>query len=349
MAKPVHGPNEAAMESTKLEKEQEQLPQYSPPKGWLPSSIPASFIPYCELMRLFRPVGVLNIYFPYFYGAVYAAVMSAPLPDLSRVLITVSLLFLSGFLLRSLGCSWNDIVDRDLDRKVARCRLRPMARGAISVRNAYLFTLAQTILWLCTLSIVSRECVLYSIPLIFMVAFYPFAKRITNFAQAVLGVTLSWGVLIGSVAMGVDPLQLVLSADTRYTAGAGMMLLCLIYIFWTITHDIIYACQDLIDDIKAGIKSMAVRFQHHIKPILWALAVLQLGLFLELGQIMGASFIYYLLAFGGNLALLAVMILRLNLDDPGTCLWWFQTGSLIFGTTTAAGLFGEYLNRVRLF
>ena len=64
---------------------------------------------------------------------------------------------------------------------------------------------------------------------------------------------------------------------------------------------------------------------------------------------MGASFIYYLFAFGGNLGLLVVIIVRVNLGDPNACLWWFQTGSLIFGTTTAAGLSGEYLNRIWLF
>jgi 4-hydroxybenzoate polyprenyltransferase len=112
-----------------------------------------------------------------------------------------------------------------------------------------------------------------------------------------------------------------------------------------VTHDVIYAFQDLEDDVKAGIKGMAVRYRNHIDILLWSLATLQIALFFKLSQILSAGSAYFLFAIAGNAVLHAAMIKQVNLEDPDACLWWFQTGCLIFGSTTFAGLFGEYLTR----
>ena len=325
------------------------FPPYTIPQTWPYPILPRAFVPYGELMRISRPVGIMNIYFPYLFGTIYAALISPSLPSITHLLKINAILFLACFTLRSLGCCWNDIIDADLDRQVSRCRLRPMARGAISTRNGYLFTFFLTIIWLGILSQVSLDCVTYSIPLIFMVAFYPFAKRITDYAQVVLGVTLSWGVLIGCLAMDMDPIKLIASKESKCTTGGCLVGLYLIYTLWTVTHDVIYAFQDLEDDIKAGIKGMAVRFQNHSSFLLCGLAILQIALFLRIGYVTGAGILYFLFAVGGNVALHVTIITRVDLKSPDACLWWFQTGCLIFGATTFAGLFGEYLTRLLMF
>jgi len=326
---------------------EEPIP-YTVPKSWPYPILPRAFVPYGELMRISKPIGIMNIYFPYLFGTIYAALITPSLPPITHLLKINTILFLACFTLRSLGCCWNDIIDADLDRQVFRCRLRPMARGAISTRNGYLFTLFLTFIWLAILSQVSLACVTYSIPLIFMVIFYPFAKRITDYAQVVLGVTLSWGVLIGCLAMQIDPLRLVTSPNSKCTTGGCLVGLYLIYTLWTVEHDVIYAFQDLEDDIKAGIKGMAVRFQHHSGFLLTTLAMLQVALFLRIGHVTGAGVLYFLFAVGGNVALHVAIIKQVDLKSPEACLWWFQTGCLLFGATTFAGLFGEYLTRLLL-
>jgi 4-hydroxybenzoate polyprenyltransferase len=318
---------------------------YTRPQEFPYPYLPASLVPYGELMRVGKPTGILNIYFPYLFGALYAALISPSLPSSAQVFRINAILLLAGFLLRSLGCCWNDIIDADLDRKVSRCRLRPMAREAISPSRAYIFTLGQTAVWLCTLSFISADCVLYSIPLIGLVAFYPFAKRVTNFAQLVLGITLSYGVLVGAAAMDQDPVALVVAADAFLSPGIGLVALYWAYALWTVMHDFIYAFQDVEDDIKAGILSMAVVFQHHIATLLWGLTVLQMSLFVIVGSVVDASPVYFVFAVGANFVLMVWMIRFVNLKSPDSALFFFQRGCLLFGINTFAGLFGDYLMR----
>ena len=105
--------------------------------------LPLSWVPYAELMRIHKPVGTLNVFFPHLFGSLFAGCVLDPFIRPRLLLMRIGALLGAAFVLRSAGCSWNDIADRDLDRLVERTRLRPMARGAISLPAAYVFTATQ--------------------------------------------------------------------------------------------------------------------------------------------------------------------------------------------------------------
>lgn len=218
-----------------------------------------------------------------------------------------------------------------------------MARGAISIKAAYIFTAAQVMTLLALFRrLLPDPWVSYAAPLILLVWFYPFAKRFTNYAQVVLGITLGWGVLVGGAIMGVDVQQMGMgNAQTQ-----GLAELYALYATWTVIHDIVYAHQDVKDDMKAGIGSMAVRWRRWTKTVLSGLGIVQIGLLWDLGARMDAGSVYFCTALGGNVVILICLILRLDLSNPQSCLWWFQMGSLAFGVSIATGLLGEYIARV---
>ncbi|MCJ1250925.1 Para-hydroxybenzoate--polyprenyltransferase, mitochondrial precursor (PHB:polyprenyltransferase) [Trapelia coarctata] len=316
------------------------LATYQHPQTGLLSTLPRQWVPYAELMRLATPIGIMTIFLPYLFGSLYAACAIKTLPPRlpSSVLGTSLLLFIASFLLRSAGCAWNDIIDRDLDAKVPRCRLRPMVRGAISPRNAYIFTAVQGILWLGVLAAISMSLLRYTIPLIGLVIFYPFAKRVTHFPQVVLGVTLAWGVLIGYEAGMVHFRPLHESGSAPTSSRVGLLCLGLSYVIWTVIHDTIYGALDTVDDIKAGIKSMAVYYRYSTKPLLSALGALQVVLHIMTGLMMAAWRGYYAGTCAGIAAVIAVMIWKVEWSKPESCWWWFTIGCLAFGATVTAGL-----------
>ena len=293
-------------------------------------------------MRLHKPVGIMNIFFPYLFGLLFAACVSAPVMELGKIVLLAFYLFAAAFILRSAGCTWNDIVDRDLDCLVERTRLRPMARGAVTLQAAYVFTIAQFGAWLALLwQILPDHWPLYAAPLLFFVWLYPFAKRVTDYAQVVLGITLGWGVIAGAAVGGLDALNMAIDDKTVGLAG-----LYTVYLIWTVIHDTVYAHQDVRDDTKAGIKSMAVRWLDWTKALLWGLAIMQTLLLWSVGTLMRAGIYYICFAVWGNLAVLPTMILQVDLRDPRDCLRWFQAGFLLIGACVVAGLLGEYLVRL---
>ncbi len=312
------------------------------PKSGALACLPESWVPFAELMRLHKPVGIMNIFFPYLFGLLFAACVSAPVMELETVLLLTTYLFAAAFILRSAGCTWNDIIDRDLDCLVERTRLRPMTRGAVTLQAAYVFTVAQCGAWLALLwQILPYRWPLYAAPLLFFVWLYPFAKRFTDYAQVVLGITLGWGVLAGAAVGGLDALNMNINDK-----GVGLAGLYVVYLVWTVIHDTVYAHQDVRDDAKAGIKSMAVRWLDWTKALLRGLAIMQIILLWSIGTLMRAGIYYFCLAVCGNLAVLPTMILEVDLDDPRDCLRWFQAGSLLIGACVVAGLLGEYLVRL---
>ena len=115
---------------------------------------------------------------------------------------------------------------------------------------------------------------------------------------------------------------------------------------WTVIFDSVYAHQDVRDDMKAGIKSMAVLWLHWAKALLWVLSFVQIGVLWSIGIWMEAGGWYHYIAVGGNVAVLLSMIIKLDLDDPRDCLWWFQIGFLLVGLSIAGGLWGEYFARI---
>ena len=166
-----------------------------------------------------------------------------------------ALFFIGAFAMRGAGCTWNDILDRDLDAKVERTRSRPIPSGQVSVRAAAVFLVLQALVGLVVLLQFNRFTILTGIASLAIVAVYPFMKRVTWWPQIVLGLAFSWGALMGWAAVfgRLDAPALLLYAGS---------------IAWVIGYDTIYAHQDREDDALIGVKSTARLFGAGTRPAL---------------------------------------------------------------------------------
>lgn len=210
---------------------------------------PVPLRPYLQLARYDRPVGYWLLALPGWIGLAFAALSHGFTPmDIKWAL----LILIGAIAMRGAGCTYNDIVDRDLDAQVERTALRPIPVGTVSVRQAWIWLFIQCAVGLIVLLSLPRLAQIISLCAIPLVAAYPFMKRITWWPQAWLGMTFNWAVL---VAYAIKTGSLSPAVGVLYV---GM-------IFWTIGYDTIYACQDIEDDMKIGVKSTARRFGSHVK------------------------------------------------------------------------------------
>ncbi|HEY1981843.1 MAG TPA: 4-hydroxybenzoate octaprenyltransferase, partial [Xanthobacteraceae bacterium] len=220
--------------------------------NWVDTLAPGWSRPYLRLSRLDRPIGSWLLLLPCWWSAALAAVASqARGPSLWHIV----LFFIGAFAMRGAGCTWNDIVDRDLDASVERTRSRPIPSGQVSRAQAALFLILQALVGFAVLISFNGFTIGLGIASLGIVAIYPFMKRITYWPQIVLGLAFSWGALMGwAAAFG----RLDLPALLLY-AGS---------ISWVIGYDTIYAHQDRDDDALIGIKSTALLFGARTKPML---------------------------------------------------------------------------------
>ncbi len=206
--------------------------------------MPVAWRPYLRLSRLDRPVGAWLLFWPCIWGLLLAALsgVQGSLLDGLRLAFWFAL---GSVAMRGAGCTWNDILDRDLDAQVARTRARPLPSGQVTTKQALAWALAQCLLGLVVLLQLNRVAALVALGSILLVAAYPLMKRITWWPQAWLGLTFNWGALVGYAALGGD------------LAAPAPWLLYLGGVFWTLGYDTIYALQDVEDDALAGVKSSA--------------------------------------------------------------------------------------------
>jgi 4-hydroxybenzoate polyprenyltransferase len=280
--------------------------------NWVDRLAPAWAKPYLRLARLDRPIGSWLLLIPCWWSAGLAAIAARPDgPPVDRLLAHLALFFVGAFAMRGAGCTWNDIVDCDLDGRVERTRSRPIPSGQVSVAGAAVFLVAQALVGLAVLLQFNRFTIAAGIASLAIVAVYPFMKRITYWPQIVLGLAFSWGALMGwPAAFG--------------SLAAPPLLLYAGSIAWVIGYDTIYAHQDREDDALIGIKSTALLFGARTKPMLaifYGLAVVLIGL---AGVLAGAGTIYGigLAAFAAHLAW---QIARLDIHDPELCLAVFKS------------------------
>jgi 4-hydroxybenzoate polyprenyltransferase len=276
--------------------------------NWVDRAAPAWSRPYLRLARLDRPIGSWLLLIPCWWSAGLAAIAARdPEPSPWHLL----LFFIGAFAMRGAGCTWNDIVDRDLDGRVERTRSRPIPSGQVSTAQAAAFLAAQAVVGLAVLLQFNRFAIGAGIASLGIVVVYPFMKRITYWPQIVLGLAFSWGALMGwAAAFGrLDAPALILYA------GA---------ISWVIGYDTIYAHQDREDDALIGIKSTALLFGPRTKPMLALFYGLAVGLIGLSGLLAGARapFAIGLAAFASHLAW---QIVRLDIDDPDQCLRLFKS------------------------
>ena len=201
-------------------------------------ALPPRLRPYASLMRLDRPIGTWLLYWPCAWSVALAGVGGRW--DLFLWF------YLGAFAMRSAGCVYNDIVDQDLDRKVERTRLRPLASGRASVRSAWVLIAILCAIGLLVLAQLNATATMLALVSVAPVAAYPFMKRITWWPQAWLGLVFSWGALVGWPAV---------------TGSLDLPALLLWFgsIAWVIGYDTLYAIQDIEDDALVGVKSSARR------------------------------------------------------------------------------------------
>ncbi len=207
--------------------------------------LPSAALPYAMLARLDRPIGWWLLFWPCAWGVALAG------GAIERWDLLLWLL-LGSVAMRGGGCVYNDIVDRDLDRQVARTRSRPLASGAVSLKAAWIWLGILCLIGLIVWLQINGTAKLVALGSLALVAAYPFMKRITWWPQAWLGLVFSWGALVGWLAI-----------DAAF--HWAMILLYAGSIFWVIGYDTIYALQDREDDALVGIRSSALRLGDNVR------------------------------------------------------------------------------------
>ena len=308
------------------------------------SFLPSKLVPYAELCRVNQIYSILYPFLPYLFGTLFAACISEPSTTPSTLLSINLVLFAANFLFHGAAVAFNDIMDYDVDRQITRTRLRPIARGAVTVRSACIIVGMLLLLWYGVMTLLPARCLYYAFPYLVVNAFYPMTKRITFLTPVVLGFTFAWAMFIGCSALGLDPETLVVGRSRSTTIA----FLCLYTstAIWTIIYETIYAHQDVRDDAKFKVKSMAVHLGHRAKQFLSVMTVLQVSLLVVTGICMNAGLVFFCGTCGLTAIALAIVIRRVNLEKPADCKWWHKNELWFVGGSITAGLFGEYLFRL---
>jgi 4-hydroxybenzoate polyprenyltransferase len=285
-----------------------QIPADAASHTWVDGA-PAAVQPYLRLMRLDRPIGTWLLFWPCVFGLTLGARITGHGFDSWRDGQLIALFALGSVVMRGAGCTYNDIVDRDIDAKVARTRGRPIPSGAVSVKAAAAFVAAQCAVGLAILLQLNRFSIALGAASLILIAIYPFMKRITWWPQAWLGLTFNWGALLGFSAQAG---HLALPAYVLY---AGCF-------FWTLGYDTIYALQDVEDDALIGVKSTARLFGDSAGTWVAVFYAASYTLILAAGLLAGLDwpFVVLMLAAGAHLAWQAR---RLG-GDPALCLKLFR-------------------------
>lgn len=258
---------------------------------------PESWHPYIKLARLDRPTGTYLLLLPCLWSIILASLSTG---GFSLKTLSLMIAFtLGAFLMRSAGCVINDLWDRDIDKDVARTKNRPLASGELSPRNALIFLACLLCASLVILLSLPFIAIWLGVISLFLVAIYPYMKRITWWPQLFLGITFNWGALMGWAA---------------YTSGLNLSPLFLYVggILWTLAYDTIYAHQDMEDDARAGIKSTALLFGEDSKTYV-TLFLFASILFFMIAKLVGAASIFTVLM---TLPLVGHAIWQIKTWDP---------------------------------
>jgi 4-hydroxybenzoate polyprenyltransferase len=282
---------------------------------WVDRRVPVGLRPYLRLGRYDRPIGAWLLMAPCWWSVALAAT-----PGRGPSLWLLLLFALGALIMRGAGCTINDMADRDIDNQVARTATRPLASGALSMFQAWLFLGLQLLIGLIILLCLSRQAIWLGVASLSLVILYPFMKRVTWWPQVVLGLAFNWGAMMGWAAV-------------RHEFGWGTLPLYVAGICWTMVYDTIYAHQDKLDDLKVGVKSTALRFGAATKQWLTGFAILQVLLTAIAFNAANLSWPAYLvlLVVAGHLAW---QIRTVDLNHPKDCLMKFQSnrnlGLLLF-------------------
>ena len=262
---------------------------------------------FINLIRLDKPIGIMLLFWPCTWGLTYAYNIEQ---NLNQFLYYLLLFFLGSLLMRSAGCIVNDIVDRDIDKKVIRTKNRPLANDSISLKLALTYVVILCALAFFILIQFNVLTIILGFVSMILAFSYPFMKRITYWPQLFLGLTFNWGVVMAWVAITNNiSIEIVI----LYTSA----------IFWTLGYDTIYGTQDVADDEIVGIKSTSIKFKNNIK--------LFVGLCYLISSALIIVLFYGKLGLNNFTLLMTVYILSLvyqvtkfNKDSPKKCLKAFK-------------------------
>ncbi|MBN9316939.1 MAG: 4-hydroxybenzoate octaprenyltransferase [Devosia sp.] len=275
--------------------------------NWVDRYAPDWLKPYARLARWDRPIPLLLLFWPCAFGLALATLDE---PSRGFDVMALVLFLIGSVVMRGAGCTFNDIVDTDIDMKVARTRSRPIPSGQVSKRQAALFLIAQCLAGLAVLVQFNGTTVLLGVSSLVLVAIYPFMKRVTWWPQFFLGLAFNWGALIG------------------WTAATGSLALppLLLYagsILWTIGYDTIYALQDMEDDALIGVRSTARLFGRRARLFIALFYAGTALLWVAAGLAAGARW-PFLAAMLVPIGIFAWQIRTLDPRDPGNALVRFR-------------------------
>ena len=203
---------------------------------------------FIDLTRLNKPIGFMLLFWPCSWGLAYAYSIDQ---NLSLFLYYLLLFFLGSVLMRSAGCIFNDIVDKDFDKKVKRTKTRPIASGKISVKKSLFYVLILCLLAFIILIQFNLFTIVLGMSSMILAFTYPFMKRITYWPQLFLGITFNWGIIMAWSAINNN-------------INPEIIILYMSAIFWTLGYDTIYGAQDMSDDEIIGLKSTSIKFKNNI-------------------------------------------------------------------------------------
>ena len=272
---------------------------------------------FVELTRLNKPIGFMLLFWPCMWGLTLANYLK----NGSELYWTYCIFFFLGSVfMRSAGCIFNDIVDRDFDKNVTRTKERPIASGKISILIAFIYIILLCVLSLLILLQFNLLTIKLGLGSMLLAFAYPFMKRFTYWPQLFLGLTFNWGIIMAWSSISnnilIEPIILYLSA-----------------IFWTLGYDTIYGFQDMSDDEIIGIKSTSIKFKNNAKFFVGSCYCL-CTLFILI--------IFYMLETNKYLFLVSIpfifslfyQVKIFDIKKPKTCLSAFKvnnlTGFLIF-------------------
>ena len=207
---------------------------------------------FVELTRLNKPIGFMLLFWPCSWGLALAYNENQ---NFDLFLYYLILFFLGSVLMRSAGCIFNDIVDKDFDKKVQRTKSRPIASGKISINQSLVYVIILCLAAFLVLIQFNLFTIVLGMSSMLLAFSYPFMKRITYWPQLFLGITFNWGILMAWASMNNN-------------VTPEIVILYISAIFWTLGYDTIYGAQDMSDDEIIGLKSTSIKFKKNIKLFL---------------------------------------------------------------------------------
>ena len=266
---------------------------------------------FIELTRLNKPIGFMLLFWPCSWGLAYAYSFYQ---NLNLFLYYLILFFLGSVLMRSAGCIFNDIIDKDFDKKIKRTKSRPIASGKITVIKSFTYVLILCALAFLILLQFNFLTILLGMSSMFLAFSYPFMKRITYWPQLFLGITFNWGIVMAW------------SALTGYISYE-IIVLYLSAIFWTLGYDTIYGAQDMSEDEIIGLKSTSVKFKKNIKVfvgISYSISIILIAFLFKAN--FGINF--FSIVFALFIASLFYQVFSLDKDKPRNCLKLFKFNNI---------------------